>query len=90
MIERPWSGDYLVAYLGSSVGAFGIGIATSPDGSHWVKDAGNPIFSTCGLNWFSNYIEPHNLAFDGSIYTLQLYGDGLINRTSSGEVWSEG
>jgi len=89
MIERQWSGDYLIAYTGSHVGGFGIGIATSPDGSHWVKDPANPIFITGGLNWFSNYIEPRNLAFDGSIYKLQLCGRGPTNLTSTGEVWSE-
>jgi len=89
IIERPWLGDYLISYMGSHIGGFGIGIATSPDGSHWAKDAANPIFSTGGLNWFSNYIEPHNLAFDSSVYKLQLYGESLANLRSSGEAWSE-
>jgi hypothetical protein len=89
MIERPWSGDYLMAYMGSTVGAFGVGIATSPDGSHWVKDAGNPVFTTGGPNWFANFIEPHSLIFDGSIYKMQLSGDNALGHTSSGEAWSD-
>ena len=89
ILRRPWAGDFLMAYLGSRVGAFGIGIATSSNGSHWIKDSGNPKFSTGAPNWFSDYVAPHNLTFDGSIYKLQLYGGKVGIGLSSGEVWSE-
>jgi len=89
VMERSWLGDFLLAYTGSHVGGFGIGIATSPDGTHWTKDPANPKFSTGGATWFSDNIRPSDLTFDGSIYKLGLYGDNPVIKTSSGEAWSE-
>ena len=90
LIKRPLFDDYLLAYCGSTMPiAFGIGIATSPDGVTWTKDAGNPKFTTESPNWFSDSIEPGDLTFDGSVYKLQFFGADSFHRHSTGEAWSE-
>ena len=90
ILPRPWAGSYLLAYLGSSVGGFGVGIATSPDGTHWTKDPANPKFSTATAPaWCTNKIGPQTLTFDGSRYKMMLYGNDATNVTSSGEAASD-
>ena len=90
ILERPWDDSYLLAYLGSDPAGFGIGIATSPDGTHWTKDPGNPKFSTTTAPaWCNNFMGPQTLTFDGSRYKMMLYGGNATNRISSGEAWSD-
>ncbi len=46
-----WDGSqFVMFYAGGPVA--GIGRATSPDGTTWTKDAGNPVFTGGGNAWF--------------------------------------
>jgi hypothetical protein len=79
VIERPWLGDYLMAYSSDdSAGNYGIGMATSVDGVAWTKDAANPVLASGPAPWYQNGIEVYDLVFDGSIYKMGLIGVGPL------------
>ena len=75
ILERPWLGDYLMAYVSDDLaGTYAIGLATSPDGITWTKDAANPVLPTIPAAWHANGFEVRDLTFDGSIYKMGLIG----------------
>lgn len=60
-----------------------IGLATSPDGVHWAKFAGNPVLGRSPGGWDSAVIRASEVAyFDGSTYSLYYQGsDGQYDQT---------
>jgi len=89
ILHRPWSGDYIMAYNGTDGASNAIGVATSPDGSAWAKEATNPVLTTGGPGtWNQNAVYPFILAYDGSMYKLDLYGTDGGGLLHSGEALS--
>jgi hypothetical protein len=89
LLKRPWAGDYLMVYTASDgTGAYGLGVATSPNGTNWTKNPGPPIFTSGTVAWNQTYIDTMALTFDGSIYKLQLFGNNAGGRASAAEAWS--
>jgi len=71
--------DYEMWYSGG-VGAMdhGIGYATSPDGIHWTRDAGNPIFhKDDGVDWRDNRTYCPAVLKDGSSYKMWFTGKDI-------------
>jgi predicted GH43/DUF377 family glycosyl hydrolase/P pilus assembly chaperone PapD len=89
LLERPWSGDYIMAYQGTDGVTNAVGIATSPDGSTWNKDAANPKIPTGGAGtWNQNAVFPFILTYEGSIYKLNLVGIDGGGFFHAGEAYS--
>jgi P pilus assembly chaperone PapD len=89
LLERPWLGDYMMAYSGHDlVGNSGIGIATSTDGITWVKDLANPVMVEGGAPWYQTNIEVSDIVFDGTIYKMVLSGTGMLG-VSAGQTYSQ-
>jgi hypothetical protein len=90
ILERPWAGDYMMAYTASDVvGNLGIGLAFSPDGITWTKYAGNPVMGPGGPgSWNENGIYVLSLTFDGGIYKMIIQGDDAAPNHSLGEIYS--
>jgi hypothetical protein len=64
----------------------GIGYATSPDGIHWTRDGGNPIFhKNDGVTWRNSRTYCPAVLKDGSSYKMWLAGkDGQTGDYSIG------
>jgi hypothetical protein len=79
--------DYEMWYSGGT-GAMnhGIGYATSPDGIHWIRDGGNPIFHKGdGVGWRDSRTYCPAVLKDGSSYKMWLAGkDGETGDYSIG------
>ncbi len=89
VIERPWAGDYLMAYSSDdNAGSYGIGMATSPDGITWTKDAANPVLPTAPTPWCVNGLGANELSFDGGIYKMALLGYGATS-SNLGQAYSD-
>lgn len=89
LLERPWSGDYIVAYQGTNGVNYDIGIATSPDGTTWNKDGVTAkIFSGGPGTWNQNGVYPFILTYDGSMYKLNTYGVDAVGLIHAGEFFS--
>jgi predicted GH43/DUF377 family glycosyl hydrolase len=59
-----------------------IGLATSPDGTHWTKFAGNPVLVPSINGWDSQYVAFPQVYFDGAVYCLYYEGsDGATAQT---------
>jgi hypothetical protein len=70
--------DYEMWYSGGTWSMnHGIGYATSPDGIHWTRDAGNPIFHMGdGIGWRDNRTYCPAVLKDGSSYQMWFAGKG--------------
>ncbi len=89
IIERPWAGDYLMAYGSDDGGGnYGIGVATSVDGITWNKDAANPVLPLGPAAWYQNGMEVRDLSFDGGIYKMAFGGVGPLG-FSMGQAYSD-
>ncbi|MDD8025168.1 MAG: FlgD immunoglobulin-like domain containing protein [Acidobacteriota bacterium] len=70
-------GVFKMWYLGgSSAGVFAIGYATSPDGAHWTKYAGNPVMRTTEP-WEGTTIEGQTLLKVNGVYKMWFGGIDL-------------
>ncbi|MEW6554182.1 MAG: hypothetical protein AB1384_07855 [Actinomycetota bacterium] len=77
ILERPWMDDYLMAYSSDdTIGNYGIGMASSPDGVVWTKDAANPVLASGAAPWYQSGIDVWELTFDGTIYKMGIIGYG--------------
>lgn len=80
---------YKMWYVGANKkGVFGIGYATSPDGFHWTKDAGNPVM-TVSQEWEYSDMEGHTVLKTPDGYKMW-YGsyDIATEKCKIGYAWS--
>jgi len=69
------SGVYTMWYQGEGNAGWGIGLATSPDGMHWTKYAGNPVLLPGAAGeWDEWFIGDANVVWDGMIYQIWYTG----------------
>jgi hypothetical protein len=88
--------DFRMYYTGIA-GCCGsaIGLATSTDGIHWTKDAGNPVLAPSATGWDSLYVSTPQVDFDGSTWTMYYEGGGAtssqigIATSSDGHTWTK-
>jgi predicted GH43/DUF377 family glycosyl hydrolase len=84
------SGQYKMWYGGQTivdgnVTAYQIGYATSPDGIHWTKYAGNPVLTQGPSGtWDDRYVHIPTVIRNGSSYVM--YYSGTSTKTSVHEV----
>jgi predicted GH43/DUF377 family glycosyl hydrolase len=73
--ESPTS--YKMWYSGKDEdGTWRIGYATSPDGIHWTKDAGNPVLDLGEEIWNNRRTHSPSILYEGSIYKMWLHTAG--------------
>ncbi|MFI5253070.1 MAG: hypothetical protein ACHQQQ_11645 [Bacteroidota bacterium] len=71
-------GHYLMMYVGSGNLGYAIGLATSTDGYHWVKEPSNPVLVHGDAGTWDN-VGVHIVGFAKSDSTYYLMFDGFEN-----------
>jgi hypothetical protein len=73
VVNGMWYGYYTAQIVGSATDAYGMGLATSTDGIHWVKFAGNPVITAGGPSdcWF---LTINGIYYAWSQIVLDAYG----------------
>ncbi len=72
-----------------------IGLATSPDGVHWTRYAGNPVLLPSGAGWDGSAVGAPRVHFDGTRYYMYYRGNnsGLdqtgLAISSNGVDWTK-
>ena len=80
---KMWYGGQTI--VGGNVTAYQIGYATSPDGIHWTKYAGNPVLTQGPSGtWDDRYVHIPTVIRNGSSYVM--YYSGTSTKTSIHEV----
>jgi len=103
-VNEAWvirqDGGYKMWYTGESAGSgstspvYAIGYATSPDGIHWTKYSGNPVFTSAGGTWDNLWVLRPMILPTNSSYTMyyiganeQNFGNGLA-ASKDGVHWA--
>jgi len=93
----PVTGGYILFYIGKQLAysfSYGLGLAHSPDGVHWTKDAQNPVFGVGWEGWSGGGFAGPGIVQDGSLFRMW-YADTVASTlhyadSPDGRTWTLG
>jgi hypothetical protein len=77
------NGQYKMWYAGVQNSNSQIGYATSPDGMHWTKYAGNPVIKPAAIGWEAGSVYTGAVMWSPSGYTMFYEGAFKVGRATS-------
>jgi predicted GH43/DUF377 family glycosyl hydrolase len=78
---------YVLVYYGDTIQQLSeinsaMGVAYSPDGITWIKDAGNPVFSKAEIgDWDGTWVESPTLFWDDANSRIMMFYNGIDTAT---------